>query len=239
MPVPCTLCGHPDKASIEQQIASKELSITAAARMLNCNKSSVSRHLKNHLGRDMKAVAVTPERREEVLDVINTLRRSHEDILKLYDACSEDAKKASSWQRSQALNNARLCLGEERKHLELYSRLTGGYIEKHQIEQEIEITHHPKYQALVQLIVKALEPFPAIRWRVADAVYDDETGGVNLEYQDHELEKCGLDMWRAQRDITGALYEVERTIEKALSRDYPEALARVNEAFYAKVKNEN
>jgi hypothetical protein len=43
----CTFCNHPEREEIERKIASRELTMSAAADRLSCNKSSVSRHMRN------------------------------------------------------------------------------------------------------------------------------------------------------------------------------------------------
>ena len=73
---PCKLCSCPDRALIEQKIASKELTRSAAAKVANCNVSSVSRHVKNHLAKHVAELTMPEALRVETINVVNELERS-------------------------------------------------------------------------------------------------------------------------------------------------------------------
>ena len=44
----CKFCSHPERDDFERSIVSKELTMSAAAEKIGCNKSSVGRHMRRH-----------------------------------------------------------------------------------------------------------------------------------------------------------------------------------------------
>lgn len=43
----CTFCNYRDAAFLEQQIATKQIAQAEAAKIIGCNRSTVSRHMSN------------------------------------------------------------------------------------------------------------------------------------------------------------------------------------------------
>jgi hypothetical protein len=111
----CKVCTHPDRDEYERKIVTKELTMSAAAELMNCNKSAVSRHMSNCFPKKV-AEWVKPEAtKEETLNVINELVCSYKDLLDVYRAAMNRAEVSAA---------ARV-LGERRKHLEFIAKLTG------------------------------------------------------------------------------------------------------------------
>lgn len=65
----CTLCNYHDRATIERKIATRELSMTDAARIVGCDKASISRHMTNHLTAKIAKAA----EKMEISDGINAI----------------------------------------------------------------------------------------------------------------------------------------------------------------------
>jgi predicted transcriptional regulator len=110
----CKVCTHPDRDEYERKIATKELTMSAAAEAIGCNKSAVSRHISNCFPKKV-AEWVKPEAtKEETLNVVDELVNSYIDLSELCDfSCrlkTPDAVRA---------------FGERRKHLEFIAKLTG------------------------------------------------------------------------------------------------------------------
>jgi len=160
----CKVCNHPDREEFERKIASKELSMSKIAVEIGCNKSSISRHMRHCFPKKV-ATWVTPEAtKEETLNVVNELVRSHKNLLELY----EEARAIGN------IDAAIRALGEERRHLELVAKLTGQLNESPQIN----LLMNPEFMKLKQIIVKQLAPFPEARLALSDAldtIAEDDT----------------------------------------------------------------
>jgi hypothetical protein len=114
----CKVCTHPARGEYERKIAAKELSMSAAAEKIGCNKSSVSRHMRSCFPKKV-AEWVKPEAtKEETLNVIDELACSYKDLLELY----EPYRRVRS---PDMVSVAVRLFGERRKHLEFIAKLTG------------------------------------------------------------------------------------------------------------------
>lgn len=114
----CKVCTHPDRDEYERKIAAKELTMSAAAQLMNCNKSAVSRNMSNCFPKKV-AEWVKPEAtKEETLNAIDELIRSYDDLLEL---CESYRGVRSPDLVSVAVR----VFGERRKHLEFIAKLTG------------------------------------------------------------------------------------------------------------------
>jgi hypothetical protein len=114
----CKVCTHPDRDEYERKIATKELSMTEAAQLMNCNKSAVSRHMRNCFPKKV-AEWVKPEAsKEETLNAVNELIDSYKDLSEL---CEFYRRQRSPDTVSVAVR----LFGERRKHLEFIAKLTG------------------------------------------------------------------------------------------------------------------
>ena len=88
--------------------------MSEAARLMNSNRATVSRHMRNCFPKKV-AEWVKPEAAKEgTLNVINELVRSHKELLSLYQEAREDSN----------IDAAIRALGEARKHIELFAKLT-------------------------------------------------------------------------------------------------------------------
>lgn len=114
----CKVCTHPDRDEYERKIVTKELTMSAAAERIGCNKSAVSRHMSNCFPKKV-AEWVKPEAtKEETLNAVDELIRSYEDLLEL---CESYRGVMSPDLVSVAVR----VFGERRKHLEFIAKLTG------------------------------------------------------------------------------------------------------------------
>jgi hypothetical protein len=106
----CKVCTHPDRDEYERKITTKELSMSAAAEAIGCNKSTVSRHMRGCL----KALDV--ERVNPEIDVAAELACTYSDVV---DMCE--------WACRLKTQDAARLLAERRKWLELIAKLDGQF----------------------------------------------------------------------------------------------------------------
>ena len=142
----CALCKHPDRASIEEKIVSKELSMTSAARLINSNKATVSRHM-SHCVPKAIAEAAKPEPAEVPgLNVANQLVELNVTTRKiLSDALADgDARTAL-----KAIERAE-------KQLEFQAKLLGLFKER------VEITNELSQWNVMITFVRAVESTPEL-----------------------------------------------------------------------------
>jgi hypothetical protein len=82
----CKVCTHPTRDDYERNIVAKELSMSAAAELIHCNKSTVSRHMRNCFPKKV-AEWVKPEAsKQETLNVVNELAASYKDLFELCES---------------------------------------------------------------------------------------------------------------------------------------------------------
>jgi hypothetical protein len=162
----CSFCLHPQRQEFERKIASKELSMSKAAQLMDSNKATVSRHMRNCFPKKV-AEWVKPEAsKEETLNVVNALIESHDTTLKiLKDSLDEGDRRT-----------ALMALQTEIKQLELTAKLTGQLNEAPQVN----LLMNPEFMKLKQIIVKELAPYPEARVALSDALdalaEDDDNG---------------------------------------------------------------
>jgi hypothetical protein len=115
----CKVCTNPDRADYERKIATKELSMSAAAQLIHCNKSAVSRHMSNCFPKKVVEWVKPEATKEETLNVIDELVCSYKDLLELFEPYRWGVR------RPDEVSVAVRVLGERRKHLEFIAKLTG------------------------------------------------------------------------------------------------------------------
>ncbi len=156
----CQFCNHRDAALLEQQIAIKQLTQVQAATIIGCNKSTVSRHMANCVPRKMAEWVKPEQAKEETLNVVNQLVRSHEELLELYEIARD----------KEDIHAAVKVLEAERRHLELVAKLTGQLQEATQVSFLL----NPQYLTLKQTLIRILEPHPELRQEVSQALIEAE-----------------------------------------------------------------
>jgi hypothetical protein len=107
--------------------------------------------------------------KEETLNVVNQLVRSHEDLLQLY----QEARA------KEDIHAAIKVLEAERRHLELVAKLTGQLQEATQVSFLL----NPQYLTLKQTLIRILEPHPELRQEVSQALIEAEEGLNNGKHQ--------------------------------------------------------
>jgi len=160
----CSFCRHAQRAEYERKIISKELTMSEAAQLMNSNKATVSRHMRNCFPKKV-AEWIRPEAtKQETINVVSELIRSHVDLLTLYE---EARAKEDTHAAIKALE-------AERRHLELVAKLTGQLNDPAQMKVSFLLS--PEYLELKQTVIRILEPYPEVRREVSNALVEAEIG---------------------------------------------------------------
>ena len=151
----CKLCNHPERAAVERKIAAKNLSMSAAAQIVGCDKASVSRHIKKCCAAKI-AKAADATAQAEGLNIINQLTESHQTTLQILQDALEDGD------RRFALK----ALEVELRQLELSAKLNSQLSDAPQVN----VLLNREFVRLKQVLVKTLEPYPDARLKVSEAL---------------------------------------------------------------------
>lgn len=159
----CALCKHPDRTEIERKIAAQELSMTAAAKIANSNKATVSRHMRNCVAKAV-AESVKPEPvMVEGLNVVNALLESRKRVLSIYDEARQTGDMRAAIQALQC----------EVSQLSLMGKLTGQLSDAPQVNFLL----NPEFVRLKQILIKTLEPYPDARVKLSEALTEIANDG--------------------------------------------------------------
>jgi hypothetical protein len=100
------LFNYPDRTSIEKRIATRQLSMTDAVRLVSqqtgksCSKHSISRHMKNCVSPKLVKIANDIDQ-NEALNVVNSLTAAHYRVLTIYNEALADGDRKTA---SMAIN---------------------------------------------------------------------------------------------------------------------------------------
>lgn len=160
----CTICSHPDREQIDRDLALERKTQAEVARLVGCHRSSVSRHVKNHLlptvGRE---VLGDPDLAD--LDVVSELKGLYARIKRHLDR----AEEADNWRAIRAFH------AEARQDLEFLARLLGQLQ-----ETQVNILIMPQWVNVRTALVDALAPYPEARTAAARALQEFERGGSGV-----------------------------------------------------------
>jgi len=145
----CSFCNHRDAALLEQQIAIKELTQAQTAKIIGCNKSTVSRHMANCVPSRIRE-SMKPEPVEVPgLNVVNALTTSHAKTLEiLLDSLAEGDRKT-----------ALMAIHAETRQLDLMAKITGQV----NAAPQLNFLLNPEFIMLKRIIVETLLPYPDAR----------------------------------------------------------------------------
>ncbi len=158
MPRQCSICAHPERATIDAALVADAPYRHIAARFA-VSTGALQRHRAEHLPAGLAKAREAAEvaRADTLLDRLRTLNRETADVLR-------EAKGA----RDQELRLKAIARAE--KQIELEGRLLGELRDG----QTVNIIITPEWQALRARILVALVPFPDARLALAAAL---EEGG--------------------------------------------------------------
>ncbi|MGA7075610.1 MAG: hypothetical protein WBZ42_03560 [Halobacteriota archaeon] len=168
----CTICKLPgaERDALEEKIASKELSITKGAELVNSNKATLSRHMNRCVPKRIRESMKPEPVAVEGLNVVNALTESRGRILSIYDEARQ----------SGDLRAAIAALQTEVSQMSLMARITGQLNDAPQVNFLL----NPEFVRLKQILIKTLEPYPEARVRLSEALTemiadDGEDDGKN------------------------------------------------------------
>lgn len=156
----CLVCDNPKRDEYDQALALGKMTPAQVARKISVHRSSVTRHMKNHLLPQVRAdVEEDPTLGQvNILDELRNLYRR----MRLH---LERAEKADNWQAIRGFHS------EARQDLELLAKLLGQLDERPQVNLLVS----NEWAVIRMAIMQALEPYPDARLAVAKALTDDNT----------------------------------------------------------------
>jgi hypothetical protein len=158
----CLICSHPDRDMLDRELALERKSQAQVAREVGCNRSSISRHVKNHLLPAIRRKAGADPALAD-LDILTELRN-------LYGRMKQHLKRAEkvdNWQAIRAFHS------EARQDLELLARLLGELQES----QTVNVLMMPEWVTIRAVLLTALLPYPEARAAAAQALQGVERVG--------------------------------------------------------------
>lgn len=144
--------------------------MTAAqvARVVGCNRTSVGRHVKNHLLPSVASVPASPEVRPVTaagdIDILTEVKSLYARMQKHLGI----AETEENWKAVRAFH------AEARNDLELLGKLVG----KLESAPSFNLTISPVWIQVRAVILRALEPFPEARLAVSQALGTVDTIGA-------------------------------------------------------------
>jgi hypothetical protein len=128
--------------------------MSKAAQLMNSNKATVSRHMRNCVASRVRESMKPEPTTVEGLNVVNALTTSHAKTLDiLTDSLNEGDRRT-----------ALLAIRTENKQLELMAKLTGQLNEAPQLN----ILMNPEFMKLKSVILTTLAPYPDARLKLSE-----------------------------------------------------------------------
>jgi hypothetical protein len=154
MPRRCTVCGHPERHSIDEALVSGA-PYRSVAKRFGLSESAVYRHKTEHLPAHLLKARQVEEvaQADDLLEQVRNLQAHALDIL-------ERAEKAGD------LRTALAAISQARGNLELLGKLAGELDERPVVNLNVS----PEWLELRAVIVGALEPHPAAHGAVLTAL---------------------------------------------------------------------
>lgn len=145
----CTVCQHPERASIDESLVCLE-PYTTVAKRYGLHPDAVRRHRLNHLSESLAGLATQEQedRKATLLDRVETLIRRAEVLFN---------EAAASGRFNQSLD----ALKELRLQLELLGKATGELDSRPQVTVNLMAT--PEWLNMRGVILAALSPYPDAR----------------------------------------------------------------------------
>lgn len=158
MPQACKFCHSPQRAFLEEAISTGAISQTDAAQRLNCDKSSVTRHIQNHLTPAIQQAIKDDHENALALNVVDALTSSHGKTLEILETAMSNGDVKS------ALD----ALRTEVQQLKLMATVSGQINAAPQLNFMLDA----RYMQVKEVMMRVLEPFPELKEKMADALLD-------------------------------------------------------------------
>lgn len=150
---------------MEKQLALKQITRQEAANIIGAESIfPVYRHMKNHVTPLLQEQMRTDEDVANALDVIGALTEAREKALTLFDMA------LSIEDMTAKVRTALKAIHEDVNVLEAIAKVTGQYGP----DTQVNILMDARYIQVKQVIFKALEPYPELREKIADALLEQD-----------------------------------------------------------------
>ena len=160
MPRTCTVCAHDEHHAINVDLLDRVPYRHIAARY-SVSTGALQRHSKEHIP-ELLLKAYEAIERDDALDLAGELVRVKTDVHRLREKAEEEGD----------LRTALLGCDKALKALELQAKVE--QLIQTQPTVNIALVEHPEWQRIEDVLTRALEPYPAARYAVADALREIE-----------------------------------------------------------------
>jgi hypothetical protein len=156
----CTVCTHDEHHQINLDVLDR-VAYRRIATQYDLSEAAVRRHSRDHIP-ELLLKAYEAIERDDAEDLAGELVRVKGDVHRLREKAEEEGD----------LRTALLGCDKALKALELQAKVE--QLIQTQPTVNIALVEHPDYRRLEDVLVQALEPYPAARWAVANALKEIE-----------------------------------------------------------------
>lgn len=163
----CSVCSHPDRAELDKGLVNGSLKAAEVARRVGCSRTSVTRHVKNHLIKNVQESmkAANTSGNTEDIDLVNEVKMMYSKVKTMLEALDTEP----NWKAQKAFH------GEIRGYLELLGKFLG----KLETGTTVNVIVSPVWVQMRTVIVKTLAPYPEASQAVANALVEIDKGASN------------------------------------------------------------
>jgi hypothetical protein len=158
----CTVCSHPESFAINEALVLHKQSNRRIAPQYGLSEKAIRRHREHIPDLLLKASANTEEFEADA--ILMRIERLERETLEQLEALKEDDDP----DRRTIL----LAKREQRSNIELLAKVRQLIDQAPKVA--VALVEHPDYQKLEDALAHALEPYPAARFAVADAIREIE-----------------------------------------------------------------
>ena len=160
MPRTCTVCTHDEHHAINVDLLDR-VPYRRIATRYGLSEAAVRRHSQEHIP-ELLLKAYEAIQRDDAEDLAGELVRVKTDVHRLREKAEEEGD----------LRTALLGCDKALKALELQAKVE--QLIQTQPTVNIALVEHPEWQRIEDVLTRALEPYPAARYAVADALRELE-----------------------------------------------------------------
>ena len=161
MPRRCTACDHDEHHAINVDLVDRRVAYRTIANRYGLSEAALKRHSKEHIP-ELLLKAYEAIARDDAEDLAGELSRVKTDVHRLREKAEEEGD----------LRTALLGCDRALKALELQAKVE--QLIQTQPTVNIALVEHPEWQRIEDVLTRALEPYPAARYAVADALKEIE-----------------------------------------------------------------
>jgi DNA-binding Lrp family transcriptional regulator len=161
MPRRCTVCDHDEHHAINVDLVDRRVSYRTIANRYGLSETALKRHSKEHIP-ELLLKAYEAIQRDDAEDLAGELVKVKTEVHRLKEKAEEEGD----------LRTALLGCDKALKALELQAKVE--QLIQTQPTVNIALVEHPDYKRLEDIIARALGPYDAARYAVADALRELE-----------------------------------------------------------------